>query len=110
MSCNECYYLFIDFFKQFYKDFEEYRYYYNYTPEWPDNIKRNSPTEEWINMENIDIQTRSNFFIEHQPDLQDIDIQTRSNFFIEHQPDLQDIETDSSYDDWTPITSDMVIS
>lgn len=48
MSCEECYYFFIDFFKQFFKDFDEYTYYYSSSHQG-----RKSPIQEWFQMENL---------------------------------------------------------
>lgn len=95
MSCDECYYLFIDFFKQFFKEFDEYKHYYNYhyTPLWP---QRDSPTVEWIKLENMDASTQTiydnndNELIEQQPIIPSPTLETRAS-------------STSSYGDWIPI-------
>lgn len=101
MSCDECYYFFVDLFKLFFKDFEQYKYYYNYHYN-PILGRRDSPTNEWINLENIDASTQTNYddndneLIEKQPHIESI-------FNIDDISKNKSVTSGSNYDDWISI-------
>ena len=91
MNYNDCYYFFLDFFKQFYKDFNDYyKWYHVYSYKG-----RNSPTEDWIRMENL----------EHKNINETITTQPKKNNSIiyKEEPKIDNLDSDVSYDDWVPI-------